>query len=235
MKASEFIAEAYSLSGVLDPEDEVPKAYAAKGIFWFNLLIERWSSLPGCIMFLDNLRFPTVAGRHEYTVSLLPDADVHSAPITLLSTANVEQNGIPYPLVQVFEPVQNAQSYATVSGRPGTIYLRDSELATHVFLYPTPTEGYIANLLVKSRRQRVEDFEELIEIIPRAQTAYLYELGALLANAWQVPLPQQIENDREDFVNEFLGVNSIGTHVNRDAGLSSPMVGWNFNNNGFNR
>lgn len=231
MKASKLIQMSYSLAGILDPEEQIPAAYAEQGIIWLNILIAKWSSNPNAIMFLDPLSFTTRSSVYQYTVSLEPGADVNSTPISMLSTANVISAGVKSPLVQVFEKQQNIQNYTQTSGLPYTIYLQQEELTTNVFLYPTPSANYVVNMLVKSRRSRVETFEELLEITERAQAAYIYELAAMLADYWQVPRPSQIEQNRQSFVDDFLGANSIGLAVNRDAGLQSFNRLW-FNNNG---
>lgn len=229
MKASELVALAYYNAGILDPEEDIPARYGATGIFWLNSVIADWSSIPDWIMFLDQLNFTTQSGKHEYTISKLPNSDVFGEPITLLVASHLTWGGTRQTLRQVFETMDNAQSYDIFTGMPVTINLRESEFKTTVRLFPTPNQAYHIEMLVKARRDQVSDFEELLQITIRAQSAFIYELSRRLLVFFQFPIPSSFTDVYDDIVPAFLGANGVGHEVNRDVGLTGYNGWWNWN------
>jgi hypothetical protein len=177
MLASELILSSYQLAGIIDPGEQVDGYYLQTGLNALNLFIADWSQSSRWITFLKEIRVPLISGKHSYTLSKLPGADVDGQPLESIVNAYVMQANVKSPIKWVNTSQDIINNYDNVSGLPGQVYTLQKEFETEMRFYPTPSMTLEAVLIAKQRYAELGAFESIVEIAERARKAFLYQLA----------------------------------------------------------
>lgn len=168
LTVQELITDAMSLIGAVAIDESPTVSELSLGLRTANMMIDRWSSMPGMMRSTSTVGFTTTPGKASYSVGLT-GRDIPSTKPIVMSSAYVQDSGnVDYALDLVDKSFYDGlQDKNLASGRPRMIAydpIADQQTDPYgvFYLYYTPDTTYTVYV---SCSQDVTEFVDLTDSV----------------------------------------------------------------------
>lgn len=215
--AAELVQQAFYLSKVFDPNEEIPPDYATGGLNRLNAIIDQWSSIDVYIPNYNNITINVLQGVTTYNITPV---------IQQVLEANiVDSNGVKFLLVNEDLKFFNAFSMNLTTGRPTNVFVQNNDNATPqisvVNLFPVADTTYTATLYCKQRLSEFTYSAQILTLPPFYFLALELQLAKLLSAIYGTDLDANFYSEYERVMVELKAKSVIDMAVlNRNPYLT---------------
>lgn len=222
INAARIIRQAYSLSHVISPQEEIEGYIVQEGLDYLNETISQWGSQGIYIPYTSTFTISLIPGQFIYTTDNVI-AEIQQASIN--ADSGNPQQAARNALNIANEKQFNLFDFSVSTGRPSSVYLsadqyfvdqNDDQLGSQLYFYPTPSDTYEVQIIAKFYLQQLSLFETLVELPPYYIKALRYELANDLINQNGTQVSQSFYDTYNRLKKELISTNPSDLSVNNN-------------------
>lgn len=200
--AAQLIVEAYKLSQVIDPREEIQGYQQNEGLIALNRIINQWTSLDVYIPTVNTIEVVTSPGEAEYRQTGLPII------VDILEAHLVDQNNVQF-LIRVIDIKEfNVLNFdqTTNRSRPTMVFLKNFKdnitIASDIIVFPIPDAIYNIRFTVKSNLTTLTYSQEFEDVPEFWLCALQFELAKQLAILYRIPVSTDFKEEYDRIMQE---------------------------------
>ena len=209
--AAELIREAYLISNVLDPTEEVAGFYATIGLNVLNRLINQWSSLPTYLQTYSTEEIELKANTATYTVT--------PTVTQMLEGHLIDSNSVQTGLTEINLKEKNTLNYVlseTSPTRPYKVYIEKIienvppptiQTGSTIWFYPVPDQAYTATLYLKKALGTLTQSQTITEVSTAYEMPLIYQMGKNLSIIFSSILSPAFNEEYDRLMTELKAAN----------------------------